>query len=498
MKLKNIAPLILAISMLFLGCELIENESAPEGEGRLVVRLTDAPFPHDLVSEANITITKIEIREKRSGKDDDESDYDEEYDDDEYDEGEHDDNEDEGEDEDDDEDEDEDEDDEDDDDDKMGDDDGGSPYITISEETIELNLLDLVNGLTMTLVDTEIPAGEYDQIRLYVSSANVVLENGEVFDLKIPSGKQSGLKVFIKPGLNVVGGLTSELLLDFDVCRSFVFRGNIRNGDIKGVIFKPVIKAVNLSSAGTLTGLVYTTAMGTEVDPVRINSGGPEYTTEDGKIFIADEYFTGGNTFDTSEPIDETMDDPLYQTERFGEFSYEIPVESAGTYNIVFHFAEIFFGVGSNEGGPGSRVFNVTVEGNPALTDFDILMETNPSTALSRTINDVEVNDGFASIEFISQVQNPKVSAIELIPVDTGSDEDQIGLEGATVSVIVADTVNTSTLTDASGMYTVMGLLEGEYDVMVELEGYQAQTVNGVRIDAGNQTVQDFELEPEP
>ena len=490
----------MVVGILLLGCELIEEESAPEGDGRLVVRLTDAPFPHDLVSEANITITKIEIREKRSGKDDEEydDDYSDEDDDheDEHDDGEHNDDDDNDDDEDEDEDEDED-DDEDDDDDKMGYDDRGSPFITISEETIQVNLLDLVNGLTMTLVDTEIPAGKYDLIRLHVSEAEVILEDGQVFDLKIPSGNRSGLKVFIKPSLNVVGGLTSDLLLDFDVCRSFVFRGNIRNGDIRGVIFKPVIKAVNLSNAGTLTGLVYTTDMGTEIDPIRINSGGPEYTSEDGKVFMADEYFVGGNVFNTTEPIEETMDDPLFQTERFGDFSYEIPVDSPGPYNIVFHFAEIFFGVGSNGGGPGSRVFSVNIEGNPAFTDFDILVETNPNTALSRTINDVEVNDGFVSIDFISQMENPKVSAIELIPVGTSSDN-QIGLEGATVSVIVADTVNTTTLTDASGLYTIMGLLAGEYDVKVELEGYQSQTANAVRIDAANQTVQDFELEPEP
>ena len=59
----------------------------------------------------------------------------------------------------------------------------------------------------------------------------------------------------------VDGGLTSELLLDFDLSKSFVMRGNLdKPSGIIGFIFKPVIKAVNNTTAGRLEGLVTDTA----------------------------------------------------------------------------------------------------------------------------------------------------------------------------------------------------------------------------------------------
>jgi len=154
------------------------------------------------------------------------------------------------------------------------------------------------------------------------------------------------------------------------------------------------------------------------VSSTRINVGGPELIY--GPItYSADQYATGGSPFSTSMDIAGTNEDELYQTELFGEFSYEIPVPQSGEYDIRFHFAELFFGVESAAGGPGSRVFNVTVEGQPVLTNFDILAEVDPLTALQKELNDISVTDGFVSIAFTSVNQNPKVSAIEILPSDT-------------------------------------------------------------------------------
>lgn len=65
------------------------------------------------------------------------------------------------------------------------------------------------------------------------------------------------MKIFIDPSIDVVGGLTAELLLDFDVSQSFVIQGNPAfPADIKGFIFKPTIKAANLSISGRLAGTI--------------------------------------------------------------------------------------------------------------------------------------------------------------------------------------------------------------------------------------------------
>lgn len=94
-------------------------------------------------------------------------------------------------------------------------------------------------------------------MRLYVSEASVVLKDSTTYDLTIPSGSQSGIKVFINPSITVVGNLSTELLLDFDVNQSFVVQGNPNTpAGINGFLFKPTIKASNLTTAGSLIGMV--------------------------------------------------------------------------------------------------------------------------------------------------------------------------------------------------------------------------------------------------
>lgn len=188
-----------------------------DGMGTLVVKLTDAPFPLDKVKEAEVIIDSIEIRKKDTESDE-------------------------------------------------------RPFVLLSDEQHKYNLLELQNGLTADLVELEMPAGDYDLIRLYVNNATVILnDEGETaFNLKIPSGEQTGLKVFINPFIRVVGGLTSELLLDFDVRRSFVVQGSGKTySDIKGFHFKPVVRAVNVSTVGSIGGKVTDNA-GTELVDVYI------------------------------------------------------------------------------------------------------------------------------------------------------------------------------------------------------------------------------------
>jgi hypothetical protein len=44
----------------------------------------------------------------------------------------------------------------------------------------------------------------------------------------------------------------------------------------------------------------------------------------------------------------------------------------------------------------------------------------------------------------------------------------------------------------------VKGLEPGDYNVEVQLEGYETQTAEGVTIVVGNRTIQNFELVPVP
>jgi Malectin domain len=78
--------------------------------------------------------------------------------------------------------------------------------------------------------------------------------------------------------------------------------------------------------------------------PIRINCGGSSYLDSKGQWWSADDYFQGGDTYsDASRDIAGTVDDVLYQSERFGDFAYAIPIpqDKQGNYDVVLHFAEI-------------------------------------------------------------------------------------------------------------------------------------------------------------
>ncbi|MCM4152391.1 DUF4382 domain-containing protein [Arenibacter sp. N53] len=218
MKFKLFTYAMLVVFTVFISCT--DNDDKNNDYGRLSVNLTDAPFPHDLVAEANVTIFKIEARFK--GDLDINSEADDNLD-------------------------------------SSMESEEKSSFVVLMEEEIEVNLLDLTNGVTKNLADLDVPVGTYDLVRVYVKGVNVVLTDGSTFDLKVPSGEQSGIKIFIKPGLVVNGGLSADLLLDFDVSKSFVAKGGGSNlENITGFNFKPVIKACNMSTAGTLAGMVTT------------------------------------------------------------------------------------------------------------------------------------------------------------------------------------------------------------------------------------------------
>ena len=143
-----------------------------------------------------------------------------------------------------------------------------------------------------------------------------------------------------------------------------------------------------------------------------INTGGSAYANN-GVNFSNDQYVDGGEIYTNGVSINGTEHDELYQTERYGNFTYEIPVLGTGNHLVRLHFAEIYYGV-QVSGDQGDRIFNVSIENTPVLSNFDILKQVAPATALVEEFS-VSVNDGLATIEFSSIKGDPKISAIEVI-----------------------------------------------------------------------------------
>jgi hypothetical protein len=130
--------------------------------------------------------------------------------------------------------------------------------FTISDQAQAYDLLDLQGGVTAALGSALIPTGSYTQLRLVVDSARITLGNGVLFangsatmQLTVPSGSQSGIKVNFSGPVVVTSGET-VLVVDFDVCRSFVFTGP--PGIPAGVNFTPLLHAAVRDVAGSIAG----------------------------------------------------------------------------------------------------------------------------------------------------------------------------------------------------------------------------------------------------
>jgi hypothetical protein len=177
------------------------------------------------------------------------------------------------------------------------------------------------------------------------------------------------------------------------------------------------IKSSDGTPLAAAVSWTFTTAPLLTIAAVRIDVAGVAYAAPDGRAFIADKYFTGGTKASyPKRPITGTGDPNLYRDERWGDFSYAIPV-SNGTYDVKLHFVELYYA------GPciGKRVFSIDVGDTgvtPDILDLDICAAAGgPNTALVKTISNVTVSDGFLNLQAMyGSLDDPELAAIEVIP----------------------------------------------------------------------------------
>jgi len=145
---------------------------------------------------------------------------------------------------------------------------------------------------------------------------------------------------------------------------------------------------------------------------VRIKAGASsQFTDASGNVWIADQGFSGGDTIERPDiTITNTADSGVYRSEHYGMDSFSWPLAN-GKYLVRLHFAETFEGIE----GPGQRVFSFNVQGRE-FKDFDVWVKAGgPFKAYVETIP-VEITDGKLLITFTSNVENPQINGIEIIP----------------------------------------------------------------------------------
>lgn len=217
------------------------------------------------------------------------------------------------------------------------------------------------------------------------------------------------------------------LLQDFDVLAD---AGEERTAEIK--VFHDISPAkdgqLHLSFSGgngsaMLSAIEVLPGVHGQIRPVRIVARDVPYYSNDSRWWSPDAYFKGGQISSRQEPAQGTDDPEFYETERWGHFSYAIPV-APGKYTVTLHFIEHHAGPQSVSVAQSSeatsspeRVFNVFCNGKTIVSKLNILDEVGENRPLVRKIKGLEPNaQGKLLLEFVPVTRYATVSAIEVVP----------------------------------------------------------------------------------
>lgn len=196
---------VLALAASAVAC----SDTNGTGAGNLTVLLTDAPFPFDQVARVDVFVTRIDA--KAASTDSAEA----------------------------------------------ANESSTSGWVTVATPNAAINLLDLQGGKTRNLGTASLAAGTYRSFRLILDTdkSSVTLKDGTKPAIKWPSAGKTGIKINLDNSVTLTAAGTS-LLVDFDVGKSFVLRGNSIAQN--GLLFKPVIRATGTVAVttGTVSGTV--------------------------------------------------------------------------------------------------------------------------------------------------------------------------------------------------------------------------------------------------
>lgn len=182
------------------------SDTTNPGSGRVIVKLTDAPFPLDSLQSVDIFVVRVDARAPEVDETEVEA--------------------------------------------TAADEDAAEHgWTTLATPNASIDLLTLQNGTTTTLGEASLTAGDYAGLRLVIdpSKSSITLKNGQKLDggttpgVTFPSASRSGIKIQLTKPVEVESGETTTMVLDFDVASSFIMRGESLSRN--GLLFTPVVKA---------------------------------------------------------------------------------------------------------------------------------------------------------------------------------------------------------------------------------------------------------------
>lgn len=214
-----------------------------------------------------------------------------------------------------------------------------------------------------------------------------------------------------------------KLLDQFDILSD---AGGGKTADIK--VFKDItpengflrLAFSGFKVKGVVSGIEVVPSSPGRALPVRITTRNTAHFSKDQKLWEVDRFFRGGRQVQRNVPIQGTDDPELFQSDRFGNFAYIIPV-SQGRYQLNLFFAENDL---KTSGSPGqsspTRLFNVFCNGEALLKNFDVAREAGGiNHSLIKHFQGIKPNaQDKIILNFVPISHYATVSALEVLPED--------------------------------------------------------------------------------
>lgn len=204
-------------------------------------------------------------------------------------------------------------------------------------------------------------------------------------------------------------------------------------------------KAVRAGKYSTISKNAVTakTTVSSTATSIRVRCAGTSYTDSKGNAWVADTgYFNTGNPSNSASQsnVSGTTDPMLFRNARWGptpppEMTYSFPLAN-GTYTVNLYFAETYSGTQHI----GARVFDVNIQGTTAVSRLDIFARAGANAALVIS-NTASVTNGTLQIGFVHHVENPIISAIEVVQTgQAGPASVTVGVSPTNATVVVNGT----------------------------------------------------------
>jgi hypothetical protein len=186
---------------------------------------------------------------------------------------------------------------------------------------------------------------------------------------------------------------------------------------------------------------------GNAISASAINAGGAATGS-----FVADTNYSGGSTYSTTATVTTSgITNPapaaVYQTERYGNFTYTLPgLTPGGQYTLRLHEAETYWT------SSGQRTFNVAVNGQQVLTNFDIYAAAGGANkAIVEQFTATANSSGQITVQFTSVKDNAKLSGLEVLPatVATPTPTPTVAATATSAPTATATPAPTATATSA-------------------------------------------------